>query len=81
MRRQRRSMWGYSLWRGGRKLYIGIAKDPCRRSSEHRTAGRRGRLRVDTHARTPQSVRRWERDSLNSYRRGHKGKLPRWNKI
>ncbi len=80
MRRQRRSMRGYSLWRGGRKLYIGITNDLHRRASEHRAAGRRGRMRVDTYARTPQSVRRWERHSLKSYRRTHGGKLPRWNK-
>ena len=77
---QRRTTFGYSLWRGGRKKYIGITNNPDRRSGEHRDAGRKGDMRLDTGSRKPGSARSWEKQALKSYRRGHGGKLPPWNK-
>ena len=77
---QKRTTVGYSIWRGGRKRYIGITSDTNRRSSEHRANGNKGEMRVDTGPRTPGSARNWERNALDSYRRGHGGKLPPGNK-
>ena len=79
--RRRRAVRGYTLrGKGGRVNYVGISKNPRKRVAQHRKAGRRGRLRVETTGMSRKAARRWEGTTLARHRRRHRGKNPRYNK-
>lgn len=51
---------GYTLRQSRRLTYVGITNNPRRRAAQHRSSGKRGRLRVDTGAMSRSAARRWE---------------------
>ena len=77
----RRPVRGYTLRdRRGRVTYVGITNNPRRRASQHRSSGKRGRLRVETGAMSRGTARRWEGARLSGYRSRNRGRNPRYNK-
>ena len=79
--RRRRDHYRHEL-RDGRKIVgIGITNDPERRAAEHRNEGHRfSSMNVAGPAVTQETAEKWEEQRLESYRPGHGGKLPRYNK-
>jgi len=72
---------GYTLrGKGGRINYVGITNNPRRRAAQHRSSGKRGRLRVETGAMSRGAARRWEGARLAGYRNRNRGRNPRYNK-
>jgi hypothetical protein len=66
--------------RRGRVQYVGTTNNPRRRRNQHRKAGKRGRLKVESRHRSRRAARQWERTRLASHRRGNRGRNPRYNK-
>lgn len=77
-----RDTYRYEL-RDGRKIVdIGITDDPERREQQHRSEGHCfGNMTLVGPRVTEDSARDWEQDRLETYRSGHQGRLPRYNKI
>lgn len=72
---------GYTI-RGkhGRIDYVGVTNNPARRASEHKQAGKKGTLKVETRPMLPTSAKHWESGRLETYRRNHSGRNPRHNR-
>ena len=71
----------YELRKGHEIVYIGITNDPERRESEHESAPERfTKMNLVGPAVTEESARDWEQERLETYRKGHDGRLPRYNK-
>ena len=52
---------GYALRdRNGRVRYVGVSNNPSRRATEHKRAGKRGKLKVETRPLSRAEARRWE---------------------
>lgn len=78
---KRRNVRGYTLrGRNGRINYVGVSNNPGRRAAEHKNAGKRGSMKVETQSMSRASARRWETRRLATYRRSHDGKNPPSNK-
>ena len=71
----------YALYNGRKKVYIGEAANPEQRAEQHREEGKVF-TRVDTTSRRmlKTNAREREADQLESYRRSHSGKNPKYNK-
>ena len=79
--RGQRTTLGYILrGRYGRINYVGVTNNPERRASEHKQAGKLGKLKVETGPMLPTSAKRWEAQRLETYRRNHGGWNPRHNR-
>ena len=77
----RRTIRGYTIrGRYGRIDYVGVTNNPGRRASEHKRAGKRGKIKVETRAMSPASAKGWEAGRLANYRRTHRGSNPRYNR-
>lgn len=71
----------YELVQGREVVYRGITTDPRRREAEHRQQGKRfDQLRSIGPRVTEATAQRWERGALESYRKNHGGKNPKYNK-
>ena len=71
----------YDLKKGKKIVYRGTTSDPDRREREHRRAGLDFDHLVTTSRRmTADGAKRREAEKLATYRRGHKGKNPKYNK-
>ena len=76
-----RTTRGYTIrGRFGRINYVGVTNNPERRASEHKQAGKQGKLKVETRVLSPTSAKRWEAGRLETYRRNRGGKNPRHNR-
>ena len=76
-----RAVRGYTLRdRKGRIRYYGTSNNPSRRATEHKQAGKRGKMKVETRPMSRAKARRWEAGRLAGYRRNHRGKNPVHNK-
>ena len=76
-----RTTRGYTLrGRNNRINYVGVTNNLERRASEHKQAGKQGKLKVETRAMLPTSAKRWEAGRLETYRRSHSGRNPRHNR-
>ena len=74
-------MVGYTLrGKGGRTNYVGITNNPSRRAAQHRRAGKRGRLKVETGGMSRGKARRWEGAKLARFRKSNRGRNPTYNK-
>jgi len=80
-KRKKRDTYIYQLKEGRKIVYVGITNNPNRRAIEHDNTGKEF-----THVlliRGPMSRERaekLEKEYIQKYKRGHKGKPPRYNK-
>ena len=56
-----RNTYRYTLRNGNRITYRGITNNPERRASEHRSAGKTGKMRIEGPRVTRNSALEWER--------------------
>jgi predicted GIY-YIG superfamily endonuclease len=62
-------------------VYVGTTTDPERREQEHRAEGKRfTRLVVTSRRMTEEGAKQKRIEQLETYRRNHEGKSPRYNK-
>jgi|GEM_PF-680046 len=80
-KRAKRDTYRYELKDGRNVVYRGITKDPDKRFDEHRQDKRFTDMWIVGPAVSEKTARKWERQSLQSYRRSHRGKFPKYNKI
>jgi predicted GIY-YIG superfamily endonuclease len=77
-----RDTYRYVLRDGRKVVQFGISDDPEARVQEHRGDGKRFKtMTVVGPAVTRDSALDWERDRIETYRRSHNGRMPRYNKI
>ena len=71
----------YALWDKRKKVYIGESDDLEKRAEEHRGEGKQfDRIQVTSRPMKKENAEKREADQLQSYRQGHKGKNPKYNK-
>ena len=61
--------------------YVGVTNNPRRRAAQHRRAGKRGQLRVETGGMSRGKARRWEGTRLARFRKSNKGRNPSWGQF
>ena len=77
----KRNTQTYALYQGNEKVYIGTTDDLERREQQHREDGKKfSRIEPTSRRMTSDSAKKRETDQLETYRRGHKGKNPKYNK-
>ena len=77
----KRNTQTYALYQGNEKVYIGTTDDLERRKQEHRDDSKEfSRIEPTSRRMTPEGAEKKEAKQLEKYRRGHKGKNPRYNK-
>jgi predicted GIY-YIG superfamily endonuclease len=80
MAKKPRNTRNYTLYDGNTKVYIGTTKDLDRRAAEHTRDGKQfTRMVTEGRAKTEGGARRREAEALETYRRGHRGRNPRYN--
>ena len=73
--------YNYDLKHGKRTVYKGITNDPERRLKEHDGDGKKfSHMKVSEPAVTRTTAKKREEDGLKTYRNGHNGKGPKYNK-
>ena len=78
---KKRDTQTYALYEGNEKVYIGTTDDLKRREQQHRDDGKKfSRAEPTSRCMTPDSAKRREADQLKTYRQGHRGQNPRYNK-
>lgn len=71
----------YDLKRGHKVVYRGTTNDPERREQSHRAEGKKfDQLVVTSRRMTQDGAKRKEAENLETYRKGHGGKNPLYNK-
>jgi predicted GIY-YIG superfamily endonuclease len=75
-----RDTYRYELKQGSKVVYRGITNNPERRCNEHNNDKNFSHMNIVGPRVTRSSARRWEQDSLQTYRKTHKGKNPKYNK-
>jgi hypothetical protein len=80
-RRAKRDTYNYEAFdRNGKKVKIGITKDPERREGQHIASGKR--IKQIIYAQYPcseKTARQREKEAIETYKRNH-GRKPRYNK-
>ena len=77
----RRKSQTYALYKGREKVYIGEAGNSERRAEQHRDEGKRfDRVETTSRQMLKENAQNREADQLATYRRGHGGKNPKYNK-
>jgi len=78
---KKRDTYTYELKDGKKVVYRGTTQDPERRAQEHRSAGKRfTQLTPTSRKMTEEGAKQKESQDLSTYRRGHGGKNPKYNK-
>lgn len=78
---RKRNTYRYKLNQGGKVVQYGITDDPERRKQEHKDDGKQfNQMKIVGPIVTRDSAERWEEERLESYRRTHRGRNPRYNK-
>lgn len=81
MSKKSRTTLTYDLKKGRKIVYRGTTNNPDRREDEHRNAGLDFDRLVPTSRRmTPKGAKEKEAQDLETFRRGHKGRNPKYNK-
>ncbi len=71
----------YALYQGRKKVYIGEAQDPQARAIEHQQEGKKfDRVEVTSRPMKRDNAQDRQAEQLETYRRGHGGKNPTYNK-
>ncbi len=77
---KKRNHFRYELKKGNKILYKGITNDPERREEEHENDGKRfSHMNIVGPTVTKKSAENWEEKSLESFRKSHNGKNPKYN--
>lgn len=75
-----RNYYRYELKQHRKVVYRGITKDPERREMEHRNEGKRfTHMKIVGPAVTKEAAEEWEEKSLESFRKSHGGRNPKYN--
>ena len=70
----------YDLKKGNKIVYRGTTNNPERRENEHRREGKDfDKLLVTSRRMTQDGAKKKEVDNLETYRRSHSGKNPKYN--
>ena len=78
---KKRNTVTYELRDGRNVVYRGTTNDPERRAQEHRDQGKHfSNLNVTSRRMTPEGAKAKEAEQLESYRRNHGGRNPKYNK-
>lgn len=71
----------YDLKRGNEVVYRGTTNNPEKREEQHRSEGKRfDKLTVTSRKMTDEGAKNKESENLQTYRSGHGGKNPPYNK-
>lgn len=70
----------YTLKKGNKKVYEGTTNDLVRRIKEHARDGKKFDRVEFTALASRETARATERESLETYRRGHGGENPKYNR-
>lgn len=71
----------YDLKQGPKVVYRGTTNDPEQREQEHRDEGKRfSHMHVTSRRMTEDGAKQKEAEALETYRAGHGGRNPRYNK-
>ena len=71
----------YKLKEGNTVVYIGTTNDPKRREQEHKSEGKRfTKMEITSRRMTEDGAKKKEAKELETYRKNHKGKNPKYNK-
>jgi predicted GIY-YIG superfamily endonuclease len=77
----KRDCYNYELKQGKKTVYKGISNDPERRAKEHEGEGKKfSHMKVSGPAVIRTTAKKREEDGLKTYRDGHSGKGPKYNK-
>lgn len=78
---KRRDTVTYDLKKGRKVVYRGTTNDPERREKEHRDKGLDfDRFAVTSRRMTREGAKKKEEKNLETYRRGHGGRNPKYNR-
>jgi predicted GIY-YIG superfamily endonuclease len=78
-KRAKRNTYPYVLKDRKKVVYIGITKNPERREQEHREEGKKfSSMNLDFPCSEKTALER-EQEKIESYKRSHKGKKPKYN--
>ena len=81
MPKRQRNTVTYDLKQGRRVVYRGTTNNPERREKEHRDEGKQfDHLKVTSRRMTEGGATRKEAQNLETFRRGHSGENPTYNK-
>lgn len=70
----------YELYDGNTKVYVGITNDPERREAEHANDGKDfTRMNIVGPKVSKDTALDWEQETIDGYKKGHKGKGPKYN--
>lgn len=75
-----RDTYVYRLKQGRKVVYIGTSKNPDRRESEHAANKQFDSMVVARYPRTAKGAKQEEARQLATYRKGHEGQNPFYNK-
>ena len=79
-RRIRRTTHNYELKQGKKIVYKGISKNPEERTNAHKRSGKRfSHVVVHPKVSRPTALKR-EKKGIETYKRNHRGKKPKYNK-
>ena len=71
----------YALYKGRNKVYIGESEDPEARAEEHRQERKQfDRVEITSRLMKKANAQKRQAEELETYRRGHGRKNPRYNK-
>ncbi|MCK5680293.1 GIY-YIG nuclease family protein [bacterium] len=71
----------YDLKKGNKVVYRGTTNDPERRMQEHVDAGKQfSGMNITSRKMTEEGAKKKEAATLKTYRQGHGGKNPKYNK-
>ncbi len=71
----------YELKDGKKVVYRGTTNNPEKREAEHKSSGKHfSKMTVTSRKMTADGAKKKESKSLETYRKSHKGKNPKYNK-
>ena len=78
---KKRNTVTYDLKTGSKVVYKGITKNPERREEQHRQEGKKfSHLKITSRQMTEEGAIKKEQKELQTYRKTHQGKNPKYNK-
>ena len=78
---KKRSTQTYRLKDGKKTVYIGTTNDSERREEEHKEEGKKfTKLEPTSRKMTEDGAKQKEGDQLETFRKGHRGENPKYNK-
>lgn len=79
-KKKKRDTYRYKMKDGNQTVYFGITDNFTRRKQEHKTDGKKfSKIETIGPKVTRDSALKWEKESIEKYKRKHKGKKPKYN--